>query len=72
MRGDMVICRDLLNHIPLSDGRRVLRNLIASGTPLIALSNNRGSGLNTDVDNQGGGGGALRTIDVELSPFGWG
>lgn len=70
VKGDVLLCRDLLNHLSLADGRRVLHNVLMSRTPIIVLSNNQ-----RDVThNQPLGaadGGESRELDVTKPPFSW-
>ena len=69
MRGDVLICRDLLNHLPLADGQRVLSNLLLSHTPTLVISNNRDALVNVDLQDAKGG--DSRKLDIEKSPFRW-
>ncbi|XRB06565.1 Methyltransf_12 domain-containing protein [Pycnococcus provasolii] len=74
---DVVICRDVINHLPRRSIRAVLDNLRQSNIDYIILSNNfaprgrpqvaewaRGFGANPQ-------GGASRPIDVTKPPFNW-
>ena len=70
VRGDLLLCRDLLNHLSLEDGRRVLSNVLMSRTPLLAISNNQRDVRRNEplvVDD----GGSSREIDITKPPFGW-
>ena len=40
-KADMLICRDLVNHLAAGDVQRLLSNVRASGTKYIIISNNR-------------------------------
>lgn len=67
-QGDVLICRDLLNHVSLRDGQRVLSNLLASHTPLLVISNN--AATNSNAASPGDGGGS-RFVDITKAPFNW-
>lgn len=75
---DMLICRDLVNHLATKDIQRLLRNLRESGTRYLVISNNR------NPDDGGPGewgpfardfgdvGGSSRHLDITKRPFSFG
>lgn len=64
-RSDLVLCRDLVIHLPLSDAQRALANLAASGAPYLVLGSYRGVGRNREILT-----GQWRPLDLEKRPFG--
>lgn len=67
-RGDVLISRDLVNHLPLADVQRALSNIKATHSPTLIISNNRDARVNEEVHNAGGG---SRMLDIERPPFNW-
>ena len=66
---DVLICRDLLNHLRLDEAQRVLANLLLSHTPTLIISNNRDASANEELQDDHGPN--SRKLDIERSPFGW-
>ena len=66
--GDILISRDLLNHLPLADAQRVLSNIKATHTPTLIISNNRDVAFNRQLKDMGGG---SHKLNLELPPFNW-
>ena len=72
---DLLICRDLVNHLSTADVKRLLKNLRASGTKYLVISNNE------NPDRNGPGewgpfagafrdvGGSSRHVDIRKRPF---
>jgi hypothetical protein len=65
---DVVLCRDLLNHLSISDIQSVLYNFIKSGNEYFIISNNKGA-INEDNKMEEGG---SRPIDITTHPFSFG
>lgn len=66
---DLLFSKDMLNHLCFEDVRRALRNMHASGSRLLLLTNNFGhANLELDYDVTGWAG-ASRHLDITLSPF---
>lgn len=68
IRGDVLISRDLVNHLPRADIQRVLSNIKATRSPTLVISNNRGARVNEELREAGGG---SRMINIERPPFNW-
>ena len=73
--GDILICRDLVNHLTLADGRRVLSNLLLSRTPLLVVSSDehvrRNEPLLGPLEAAADGAGRSRPVDLTKPPFSW-
>jgi len=67
-KADMIICRDLLNHLTVQDIHKVLNNLKESRTRWLVISNNKGA-PNADKYMRDGD---SRTIDITKAPFNFG
>lgn len=65
-RVDLILCKDLLNHLSNADVRKALANFVASGSQLLLASNNFGL-PNTEIPSHKGG--ASRLLDITLPPF---
>ena len=65
---DIVLCRDLLNHLSISDIHTILDNFIQSGNEYFIISNNKGA-TNEDKIMEGGD---SRSIDITAPPFSFG
>lgn len=65
---DVVLCRDLLNHLSILDIQNVLDNFIKSGNEYFIISNNKGA-MNEDKIMKGGD---SRSIDITTHPFSFG
>jgi len=63
---DVIICRDLLNHLKSDDVVKVLNNLVKSKSTYLFISNNRGWD-NTELPSEVGG--SSRNLDIEKSPY---
>ena len=66
---DIIICRDLLNHLKSSDVVKALNNLVKSESTYLFISNNRGF-ENTELPLDVGG--ASRHLDIEKPPYNFG
>lgn len=65
-RSDLIFSKDLLNHLNFDDVRAALENMVASGSPYMLVTNNRGfenEELEADVPN------ASRHLDLFSDPF---
>lgn len=74
VEGDILICRDLVNHLTLTDGRRVLSNLLLSRTPLLVVSSDPHVRRNEPlgiVETAADGAGRSRPVDLTKPPFSW-
>ena len=65
---DIIISRDLVNHLNISTIQRVLYNIKATKPKLLLISNNKFQGPNEELF---GDGGASRVIDITKQPFNW-
>ena len=65
---DVVLCRDLLNHLSISDIKSVLHNFIQSGNEYFIISNNKGA-INEEKKMENGD---SRPIDITTYPFSFG
>jgi hypothetical protein len=63
-QADLMLCRDLLLHLPLASGLAVLRNFVRSQIPLILISSYPVK-RNKDVEGIGS-----RPLNLRLEPFG--
>lgn len=63
-KADLIICRDLLIHLPLATGMQVLQNLRASGSGLLLTTSYVFEGENRDIPV-----GGWRPINLEMPPF---
>jgi len=69
-KADVLISRDVLNHLPVEDDLQLLRNFVESGTATLLLSNNRGEALaNGPQQLFYTKGHASRLLDLEVPPF---
>jgi hypothetical protein len=66
-RADLVLCRDLLVHLPDSDVLRVLANVRRSGARLLLTTSFPAQGVQPDIMA-----GDWRPLDLERAPFGLG
>ena len=64
-RGDLVILRDVLQHLPLQTGAHALRNVAASGARFLAVTTYPGEARNRDLLAAGG----YFQPNVALAPF---
>lgn len=74
--GDIFLCRDLLNHLPENDNKKILKNIINSNCNHIFISNNRN--IDTDgnipVINHSSFNPILassRHLNIEIEPYNW-
>ena len=67
-QADVVLCRDLLNHLSISDIKSVLDNFIQSGNEYFIISNNKGA-INEEKKMKDGD---SRPIDITKYPFSFG
>lgn len=65
-KSDIIICRDLLNHLKTNDVMHVLNNLKESKSSYLFISNNR-EWKNTELSVEIGG--MSRNLNVELPPY---
>jgi hypothetical protein len=72
-RGDVLLSRDVVNHLHIRENLNLLRNFVRSGTPTLIISSNRvGLDAQRKVDHQelrDNGGGGSRPLDLEEDPF---
>jgi 2-polyprenyl-3-methyl-5-hydroxy-6-metoxy-1,4-benzoquinol methylase len=76
--GDILLCRDLLNHLPENDNKKILKNIINSNCDHIFISNNRTKdfyGIITQrVINHPNFNpilGSSRHLNIEIEPYNW-
>ena len=63
---DLILCRDLLIHLPLADCQKVLSGFISSGSTYLLTTSYVHHPQNTDIEP-----GAWRPINLRLAPFGF-
>ena len=63
-RADMVICRDCLVHLPLTDGRKALRNIAGSGATWLLTTTFTSRSHNADIAP-----GKWRPLNLQAPPF---
>jgi hypothetical protein len=62
---DLILCRDLLIHLPLAECQKVLSGFISSGSTYLLTTSYVHQPQNTDIEP-----GAWRPINLQLAPFG--
>ncbi len=65
-RFDLILCRDLMGHLPDRDIRRALRNLRRSGSAWLLTTTFPERGRNEDLHGRD-----WRPVNLQLPPFAW-
>lgn len=63
-RGDLIVFRDCMLHLSFHHGQRALRNIKASGTPLVLMTNWPATPRNEDIES-----GRWRAVNLTIPPF---
>jgi hypothetical protein len=76
VEGDILLCRDMINHLSLADGRRVLSNLLLSRTPLLLVSSDQRENVRRNeplggLEAADESAGRSRAVDLSRPPFSW-
>lgn len=75
--GDILLCRDLLNHLPENDNKKILKNIINSNCSHIFISNNRYMTIDDNIEpvinspNFNPILGSSRHLNIEIKPYNW-